>query len=100
MFCRSCGVKLKEGLNFCTNCGANLNSNVNIPITRNNDIIGNSSIVKEKVIKVDKEDDKPLAREGLIIGLVLCVLIVSITSIFIVSYYARDFEPKYYEKEI
>ena len=99
MYCRKCGAKLREGHNFCTNCGESI-VGAERPINKNempNDYYS-APIVKDVVLKVDKVDDKPLAKEGLIIGLVFCVLVASIASIFIVSYYSNDIEPKYYER--
>lgn len=95
MYCRKCGSKVRDGFSFCTNCGAKMNDE-DYPVVYGN----NNTIKKEKIIRVNKDNNNSLAKEGLIMGLVLCVLVVSIASIFIVSYYARDFEPKYYEKEL
>ena len=100
VYCNKCGAKLIEGDKYCTSCGQSVNG----PIIKTYNYNNNSNrekyvpVVKEKVIKVDKSDDKPLAKEGLIVGLVLCVLLVSISSIFIISYCARDYEPRYYIK--
>ena len=99
LYCTRCGSKLQEDAKFCTSCGLFVADDVaSSPDNSKDD--NTISVVKEKIIRVEKEDDKPLAREGLILGLIFCVLFVSIVSIFVVSYYARDFDPKYYEKEI
>ena len=90
MYCRKCGTKLKDGLRFCTECGVELNAVEEVA----------PKVIKEKIIKVDNVEEKPLAKEGLIIGLIVCVLVVSITSIFVISYYSRDVEPKYYVNEV
>ncbi len=90
MYCRKCGTKLKNDLKFCTNCGTKIS--VDKEITQR--------VVKEKVIEVNNVEDKPLAKDGLILGLVLCVLVASVASVFIVSYYSRDIEPIYNEREL
>ena len=52
MYCRKCGSKVRDGFNFCTNCGAKMNGE-DYPVVYGN----NNSIKKEKIIRVDKDNN-------------------------------------------